>query len=271
MSDRLLRAFPAAWRERYGDELASLIEADCQGGRVPWRVKLDVIRAGFAQRLRRSGSPEDRIRSGVLLVLESWAVFVVAGLVFAKSTEHVAANAAYISVQLAAGVGTLAVLLGVALVARPLFAFLRAGGWQTIHRPVLRATGATGLTVVGFVPLVVWAHHLTYSQRNGSDWLYGAAFLVVAGCAVASIGLWTHTAVVTARRLELSSGLQAGETLLAGVTTLAMAAVTVAATSWWTHVESGLPARMVAMTLVMLGATVLAAAGTTRSVRALAA
>ena len=154
---KLLLAYPAAWRERYGDELASLIEADSGGGRVPWRVKLDVIRAGLAERVRSSGPPEARIRAGVLLVLESWAAFVVAGLAFAKTTEHVAANAAYTGVHVAAGVGMLAVVLGIALVARPLFAFLRAGGWQTIHRPVVRAIGATGLTVVAFVPVVLGA------------------------------------------------------------------------------------------------------------------
>ena len=115
----------------------------------------------------------------MLLVLSSWAAFVVPGLAFAKTTEHAAANAAYTWVQVAAALGTLTVLLGVALVAQPLAGFLRVGGWQTIHRPYLRAIGATGLTVVAFVPLVIWAHHLTNAQRNGGDRLYTCAFLVV--------------------------------------------------------------------------------------------
>lgn len=278
MSGRLLlRAYPPAWRERYGDELVSLIEADSEGGKVSWRVKLDVIGAGLAQRLRNSGlagdevPPEGRVRAGVLLVLSSWAAFVVAGIAFAKSVEHVASGAAYTGVQVAAGAGTLAVVFGIALVARPLSAFLRAGGWQTIHRPVLRALGATGLTVVAFVPLIIWAHRLTYPQRNGSDRLYGGAFLVVATLAVASIGLWTRAAVVTARRLELTRALLAAEALLAGVTTLAMASMTVAATVWWTRVDGGLLLRMVLITLVMAAATALAAAGSFRSLRALRA
>jgi hypothetical protein len=277
MSHWLLRVYPPAWRERYGDELVSLIEADADGGKVSVRTKLDVLGAGLVQRLHGSRlvgdevPPEGRIRAGVLLVLSSWAAFVVAGLAFAKSTEHVAAGAAYTWVQVAASVGTLAVVLGIALVARPLSAFLRRGGWQTIHRPVLRATGASGLTVVAFVPLVIWAHRLTYPQRNGSDWLYGGAFLVVATLAVASIGLWTHAAVVTARQLELTRALLAGEALLAGVTTLAMATMTVAATVWWTRVDGGWLLRMVLLTLVMAAATALAATGTLRSARALRA
>jgi len=275
MSSRLLRLYPAAWRERYGDELMSLIEADATAGRLSLRVRFDVVRAAFAQRLRSSGPagdavpPEGRIRAGVLLVLSSWAAFVVAGLAFAKSTEHVGSDAAYTWVQLAAGVGTLAVVLGIALVARPLSAFLRAGGWQKIHRPVLRAIAASGLTLIAFVSLVVWAHRLTYAQRNGSDWLYGAAFLVVAACVVASIGLWTHAAVVTARRLALTRALLAGEAALASVTTLAMAVMTVAATLWWTRVDGAQLPRMVLLTLVMAAATAVATTGTLRSARAL--
>lgn len=271
MSRRLIWAYPPAWRERYGEELVSLIEADSDGGSVPVRVKLDVIGAGLAERLRSSGPPEARIRAGVLLVFKSWAAFVVAGIAFAKTTEHVASDAAYTSVQIAAGVGTLAVVLGIALVARPLSAFLRAGGWRTIHRPVLRATAATGLTVVAFVPMIMWAHQLTYPQRNGSDWLYGLGFLFVSACVVVSIGLWTHAAVVIARRLELTRPLLAGEALLAGVTTLAMATMTIAATVYWTRVDGGWLLRMFVLTLVMLVATALAATGTLRSVRALRA
>ena len=162
MSAWLLRAYPAAWRERYGAELVSLIEAGADGGRVSVRVQLDVIAAGIAQRLRSSGlvgcdgPPERRIRAGVLVVLSAWAAFVVAGLGFAKTAEHWqamtprpdrgVAAAAYGGVLLGATLGTLAVLLGIMLAVPALVAFLRTGGWKMIHRPVLRALGATGLT-----------------------------------------------------------------------------------------------------------------------------
>jgi hypothetical protein len=278
---KLLLAYPAAWRERYGDELASLIEADSEGGRVPWGVKLDVIRAGLAERLRSSGPPEVRIRAGVLLVLKSWAAFVVAGIAFAKTAEHWRAvtpesdrrvpTAAFAGVLLGAELGTLAVLLGIVLVARPLFTFLRAGGWQKIHRPVLRAIGASGLTVAVFLPVVVWAHHLTSAQRNGGDWLYGSAFVVLAVCSVVSIALWTHAAVVTACQLTLTRAALGRETLLAVATTIGMAAMTIAATVWWTHVYSALPLRPLVLTLAMAAATVLATFGTFRSARALRA
>ena len=282
----LLRWYPAAWRERYGDELASLIEAESDGGRVSLRVTVNVIAAGSAQRLRSSGlagdevPPERRIRTGVLLVLSSWAAFVVAGLGFAKSAEHWQAispqpdhgvpAAAYDGVLLAATLGTFAVLLGIVLTARPLVAFLSAGGWQQIHRPVLRALGSTGLTVVVLVGVAAWAHHLTNGQRNGGDLLYGAAFLALVLCCVVSVGLWTRAAVVTAGKLALTGEALWRETCLAAVTTVSMAVTTGSATIWWLSVY-GEPPRMVAMTLVMLAATTLAAIGSFRSARALRA
>jgi hypothetical protein len=287
MSSWLLWAYPPAWRERYGDELVSLLEADSDGGSVPLRVKLDVIGAGLVQRLRSSGlvgdelPPEGRIRAGVLLVLSSWAAFVVAGLAFAKTSEHWqavtpetdrgVANAAFSGVLLGAELGTLAVLLGTALVARPLVAFLRAGGWEKIQRFVLRAIGASGLTGVVLAGVVTWAHQLTNAQRNGGDWLYTVAFLVVVAGTVASIVLWTQVAVVTARQLALTRASLRRETFLAATTTLTMAVMTVASTIWWTSVYSALPVRMVVVTLVMLAATALAGTGTLRSVRALRA
>ncbi len=284
MSSWLLHAYPVAWRERYGEELVSLIEAGSNGGRVSWRVKLDVIGAGLVQRLRSSGlvgdelPPETRVRSGVLLVLGSWAAFVVAGIVFAKTAEHWQAvtprpdqgapAAAYDSVVVAAGIGTLAVLLGICLTARPFFAFLRAGGWARVHRPVLRAVTATGLTAAALIGVVAWAQDLTSPQRNGGDGLYSVAFLAVAAGVVASIGLWTRAAVVVARQLSLSRSALRRETILAATTTGAMAAMTVAATIWWGSVHSSTPRQLV-LTLLMTGATALAGAGTIRSVRAL--
>jgi hypothetical protein len=285
MSAWLLKAYPAAWRERYGAELVSVIEAGSDGGRVSVRVQLDVLMAGLAQRLRSSGligddvPPERRIRAGVLLVLTAWAAFVVAGLGFAKTAEHWQAvtpqpdrgvpAAAYDGVLLGAELGTLAVLLGIALVARPLVVFLRAGGWTKIHRTVLRSFGATGLTAVVLLGIVIWAHRLTAEQRNGGDVLYGAAFLALCLCGIASIGLWTRAAVVTAEALTLSSASLRWETVLAAATTVTMVAMTASSTIWWASVAGSSPARMFGLTLLMAAAAALATAGTYRSVQAL--
>ncbi len=285
MSAWLLRAYPAAWRERYGAELVSLIEAGADGGRVSVRVQLDVIAAGIAQRLRSSGlvgcdgPPERRIRAGVLVVLSAWAAFVVAGLGFAKTAEHWqamtprpdrgVAAAAYGGVLLGATLGTLAVLLGIMLAVPALVAFLRTGGWKMIHRPVLRAMGATGLTAFVLLGVILWAHRLTVGQRNGGDVLYAAAFLVLCLCATGSIGLWTRAAVVTAEELELSSASLRWETVLAVATTVTMVGMTLSSTLWWASVAGSSPGHMLGLTLLMITATSVATAGAFRSVQAL--
>ena len=285
MSAWLLRAYPAAWRERYGAELVSLIEACSDGGRISLRVQVDVIAAGLAQRLRSSGlagddgPPELRIRAGVLLVLSAWAAFVVAGLGLAKTAEHWQAvtprpdrgvpAAAYDAVLLGAALGTLAVLLGIVLTARPLIAFLRTGGWTKIHRSVLRAVGATGLAAAVLLGVVVWAHRLTVEQRNGGDGLYTVAFLVLCLCGIASIGLWTRAAVVTAAGLSLGTTSLRWETVLAAATTATMVAMTVSSTIWWASVAGSSPVHMFGLTFVMVAATSFAVAGTFRSVQAL--
>jgi hypothetical protein len=248
---------------------------------------VDVVRAGLAQRLRSIGlvgdevPPEQRLRAGLLLVLSAWAGFAVAGLAFAKNAEHWQAvtprpdqgvpAAAYDGVVLAAGLGTLAVLLGIALTALPLVAFLRGGGWQLIHRSVLRAACATGLTAAVLLGVVYWAHGLTSGQRNGGDVLYTGAVVVLGLCVVASIGLWTTAAVATASKLALTRTSLRRETFLAGAATVAMAAMTVLATVWWASVPGSSPARMLVLTLLMVTATSFATAGTVRSARALGA
>jgi hypothetical protein len=282
----LLRIYPPAWRERYGAELVTLIEDEAGGRRIPGRIVRDLISAGCRQRLRTSGllgdevPPAARVRAGVLLVLSSWAGFVVAGLGFAKTAEHWQAvtprpgrgvpMSAYDAVLLAAEVGTLAVVLGIVLTGRSLRAFLGGGGWEKIHRPVLRAIASTGLTLAVLLGVVAWAHQLTNTQRNGGDRLYTAVFLLLVACGVLSIALWTNAAVLTARELALSRTALRWETFLAGTSTVTMAVMTVSAAVWWGSVY-GAPLRMVCMTFVMVAATVLGTAGTVRSVRALRA
>jgi len=47
---RLLRWYPRAWRERYGEELLVLIQDTQEEGRPTWRLRLGVIRGGLRER-----------------------------------------------------------------------------------------------------------------------------------------------------------------------------------------------------------------------------
>ena len=90
----LLRWYPTSWRERYGDELITMVEDGLQGRRPSVRLRLSLVRAGLREQahdlgvLGRAGPPADRVKGGALLVLVAWAAFVVAGSSFAKLSEH---------------------------------------------------------------------------------------------------------------------------------------------------------------------------------------
>ena len=82
---RLLRWYPRAWRERYGEELIATIE-DQLGGQPPSRaLRRSLAGAGLAQRLRDTGlcgrdvEPSTRVRGGALAILWAWTLFALAG------------------------------------------------------------------------------------------------------------------------------------------------------------------------------------------------
>jgi len=289
---RLLAFYPREWRERYGGELLDLLEAEAHDGRLRVATYLDVIRAGLGERLRSCGlrgdavPPRERVRAGVLLVLSSWAAFVIAGIALQKLSEHWQAvtpaadrglpRAAFDAVRVAAVLGSLSIVAGVLLVARPILTLIGSGGLPRIRRSLGWALGVTALTAVVLVAVVIWAHHLSSVARNGGDALYGLAFLGLVTCVVGTVTAWTVTAVTTARSLDIPWGTLRRETYLAGATTLAMTAVTGAATVWWIAVAGspsglfapGFPWLMVAIVSTMVTATGLALTGTHRAIRA---
>ncbi len=289
---RLLIVYPRPWRERYGEEFAAVLEAEGERGGLGLAPTLDLIGAGLVERLRSTGlvgeelPPSVRIRSGLLAVLCAWAVFVVAGSWFSKIAEHWNAatprperllpSVAFHVLSVGAVLGAVCVVAGVLLVLRPIVSALRRGGWQAVRAPLLAALASSGLTVAAAAPVIGWAHRLTSLQRNGGDWHYSGAFMLIVVLGITSIGLWTRAAVVMAGRLVLPALTLRRETLLAAAVTVAMAGMTVAAVIWWVAVEaaapgffgSGVPVFMIFDTLGMVLASLLALAGLARALRA---
>ena len=189
--ERLLRWYPAGWRARYGEELAELIVDMSDGQRLPWRLRADVAAAGTRERLRvpRIGDP----RSGGRLVLWAWAIFMLAGLLVAKTSEHwrsalppgshPVASAAFVALTVLASATAVLVFAGIALTLPSLVAFLRSGGWPQIRRWILAAASLTAAVVAATAGLAAWAHGLSPHARNGHDGIYGAAFLTWAALA----------------------------------------------------------------------------------------
>jgi hypothetical protein len=120
---------------------------------------------------------------------------------------------------------------------------------------------------------------LTGAQRNGSDHLYSAAFVVFVLLVVATIALWTRTSIAAALRIELTPRQLRWESGFAIGVSLSSIVVVAGAVLWW--VQMGLYApqfldgstvaaaspwsvRLVAIVLVMVLGTVTALWGASR-------
>jgi hypothetical protein len=288
-AERLLRFYPVSWRACYGEELAGLIADMSDGRRLSWRLRADVAAAGARERLRGPGAGDPR--SGGQRVLWAWAIFILAGAIVAKTTEHwqqalpagshPVATAAFAALFVMAIVTAVLVLAGIALAIPSLIVFLRAGGWPRIRPWVLAAAVLTTLLVAATVALAGWAHTLTPDARNGHDLLYAGAFLAWAALAATSLLAWTRAATLTASRIDLSpTALQLHARLVPAIA-VAMAVMTTATLLWWVavavvspgaltgppttpHASAVVPA-LVAAAALMTMATALAAAGARRA------
>jgi len=259
IDDQRLRWYPRQWRARYGDELAALLDEE-YGHHLPVSARFGLVTGGLRQRARASGlggdsvpAPE-RVRSGALVVLAAWIAFVVAGANFAKFSEHFdealphamgthrLPDLAFLVLQTTAGVASFLVVAG-ALLALPAFVrFLRADGWTLLRGHLLRALGATALTVAVTAPLLMWAHRLTSQQRNGGLHWYGALYLMWAALIVITLTLWTVVAIAAARRVHLSKRMLAAESVLAVAVALAMVVMIAATAAWWGAMAHDAPA-----------------------------
>ncbi len=258
-SDPRLRWYPPSWRARYGNELIALLD-DEYGGHPPALVHFGLVTGGLRQRARQSGltgdsaPAADGVRAGALLVLAAWTAFVIAGVSFAKFSEHFdealphsmgahrVPDLALTVLQTVAGVASILVVAG-ALLAVPTFVrYLRADGWSSVRGHFLRALACTGLAVAVTVPLLVWAHHLTPHQRNvGLHW-YGALFLIWAALIVITLMLWTVVAVAAARRVVFSQAILTTEAILAAGIAVAMVIMVGATAVWWGAMAKDAPA-----------------------------
>jgi hypothetical protein len=255
--ERVLRWYPAAWRRRYGSELAALLEDTYPEGDVPWRCRLSLLQAGLAERLRASGllgsaaPPPEGARAGSLLVLWAWAVFVMAGTGFAKLAENwsgaVPAGGAQLpavgyDVVYGAGLaGGVMVLLGAGLCAPSLARLVRARGWQPIRRRVTRAAVVLSITITVVAVMAVWAHQLSSRERNGGLWTYSALAVVAALLFTATVISWTAAAAAVVRQLELAPRTLRHCGVLAVALTMVMAALVGGTVAWWAAIASRAP------------------------------
>jgi hypothetical protein len=82
----LLRWYPRAWRERYGEELLALIQDTVGEGRPTWRLRLGVIGGGLRERAHQA-RPGAKAAGKWLTGHDRWWGLFVAGLVLATLPE----------------------------------------------------------------------------------------------------------------------------------------------------------------------------------------
>jgi hypothetical protein len=218
----LLRVYPRRWRERYGNELLSLLEAEP----LTWRVAANVLRSGLGERLRGSDSAP-------LRVLWAWSLFVIGGTAFQKAAEHwqvvvpgadrAVPTAAFNTAEVAAAIGSAAVLAAVALAFPAFVRDLRSGGWTALRRPIVIASAVTAVAA-GAIVAVALNHDVI-----------AASIFITSG--VGSLFAWTRAATLAARRLP---PLRVHRHLALTVT-VTMVVITIAAAVWFASVTAHAP------------------------------
>jgi hypothetical protein len=254
--EHFVRWYPPEWRERYGDEMAALLEDTyATASEVPLRQRASLAWSGLGERARSAGivgwsrDADVRLRGGWLLVLSGWAFYIAAGAIFVKSADHWAtesppaghwvASGGFNVVGVAAVVGCLVVLLAALVVVPAFVRFVRSGGWHEVSRPFVVALVCFATSAMLFAVLVAWAHSLsahdpTGGLLNGGLPIYGWFFILVSLVFFAAVGSATAAAIAVARRVELSrrSAWFLGVMAIALVGVMALTLVSLVA--WWT-------------------------------------
>lgn len=207
---RLLRWYPAAWRDRYAAEFAELLQAEFADRPRSWRRAADVARGGLLARLTYAGltshqrEPASQIQASLATMGWALAAFLtLGGAMLAQlatgrqwGTPHAATTTAGVTVMtLAAGaLGLLAVLGGLPV------------GWLAaaalIREPGRRLAWPAGLLLAGAGALVAGAHHFqnSWPGTGGTAAYHGllpaglAAFGWASTLSVSSY--WAHPAAL---------------------------------------------------------------------------
>ncbi len=242
----LLRWYPRAWRERYGEELLALIQDTLDEGRPTWRLRFGVISGGLRERAHEAGQAVRAAinrRSGPDL----WAKMLVAGTIVALLPQNLSESpspargwqaVAAFDAMLAAVAMTGAVVVAGGLAGLPaLVRFLQAGGWPKIRRRVAWAAGATVAAGGGLAGVVLVVGSRSPSQLDAS-WVYLVGGLATGLAIAVAIGLWATAAAATARHLTLVPRVRAVQLVLGAVAAPLVTVVLVTLNLWWSATQS---------------------------------
>jgi hypothetical protein len=228
----LLRWYPRAWRERYGDEFLALVE-DALDGRGPgWRLRLGVARSGLRERghqarlTGRRALPRLARDPGLAAIAGGYLVAIVAhGLGTSSGRQADVILGALIAF---AGVAGLALLAGGLAALPALVRLLRAGRRPKPGRGLAGTVVVIVATTAALAWLTFWSGTSSLTPLSTSPTCMTGLIGTVVALAVA-LRQW---AGVT-RRLELAPLLRAVENGLGTVAVPVIIVLMCASVVWY--------------------------------------
>jgi hypothetical protein len=231
----VLSLYPLAFQRRYSDEIRALLEQRRPTPRTVLDLLLGALRAHLRPTVSTAGAvgPGDRVRLSGAGVLVCWALFAAVGTAFYKTTEdypfsaaahaHPLLRGAHLTVQIAAVIGSVAVVLG----ALPLMAIAldRARTEPHVRRYVVMALAPVlGFTAVSAVAVAI-AHSMSSPRPSTGAGVVAVLWsLTGLGCGLAcALSCRAALFAIPVRERWLRSTLASG-----GVVTIAMVAVSIA-------------------------------------------
>ena len=237
----LLACYPPSFRERYGAELAALVEDTGAGPRVGWDLAVGAASAWL--RPTFTGAPGERVRlrlqAGLSATWVAWCVGMLAVPVVARALLDPPAPGTTGTVRTLVRCAWLVLLAGGVLAAgsalllghRVLLPALRSGR-SRVWRPllpavvllVLEAAGTGGVWLLRRGHPAVWPRPSIAFMAVVLGWLAGLVVLAVVGAAGPPVALLRAAPPVRVMRLPavLAIGVTAALTALAVVQTAAV-------------------------------------------------
>jgi hypothetical protein len=242
---RLLRWYPRAWRERYGEEFLAMVEDTLDGRRAGWRLHLSVAWAGLRERgrrtapaaLRKFATSDEKVPSvgPMRMPITVGALFLAVwnSIRLSAGAHHQTSWAVE-----AGAVAGLGVVIGLSMTATGLVAgpalvrFLRAGGWPRIRRQAAAwATVVTLMAAGTLTRLLLMLNSMTYGQLKTSGTVF-FWFIATILLLEVSLLLWRRAGRAIAQRLDLRPGIRATQLMLNAVAANASFVVTPVLGTW---------------------------------------
>lgn len=230
MRKRLLSLYPEAWRDRYGTEMAALLDETPP----TLAATLDLVRGALVAHVRPlAGAPSaTRARGAIAGVLGCFSAFCAFGVAFAKTTEnddysehlHPLLGVAHALIPVAAIVAASALVVAAAPLARAAITRAYRTSDSTLIRLIALPPAAIGVFAGSVALLALWVN--AHQHHVGvAGWLL---FALCALCAAAGAFVCWAAPRAIMRRIEIPRGTYSVSIVALALVALCMAVIALA-------------------------------------------